>query len=257
MLIPALINAFSSSMFNNRNDIKLQPAGLNYARAQATAVAASQWPLVVQEDFSPSNPNQWSTRKYSSDRVTIRKEIDGAYLWEAESHQGVTAWSHAQYDNHWSKEDFYVYVDCRRVSGSKDSAMGLVFRSFGENLYIFRVGKDQRFNVSLLRSDNWTTLIPWTRSDAIKQDEANRLTVIGEGSHYLFFINNQYVGELEDQQLTQGAVGITISLFHAEDHATFEFDNFEVRQPMATAATQFQPTATINTHEPVMEPLIR
>jgi len=135
--------------------------------------------------------------------------------------------------------------------------MGLVFRSFGENLYIFRVGKDQRFNVSLLRSDNWTTLIPWTRSDAIKQDEANRLTVIGEGSHYLFFINNQYVGELEDQQLTQGAVGITISLFHAEDHATFEFDNFEVRQPMATAATQFQPTATINTHEPVMEPLIR
>jgi hypothetical protein len=85
----------------------------------------------------------------------------------------------------------------------------------------------------------------------------NKIAVIGEGSHFLFFINNRYVGEVEDQQLTYGAVGITISLFHADDHAIFEFDNFELRQPMAASATQSQPTATTNTHDPVMEHLIK
>jgi hypothetical protein len=154
-------------------------------------------------------------------------------------------------------KDFYVSVDCRKVTGSTDTAMGLVFRSYEGNYYILRVGNVQRFKVALMKNDQWTTLIPWTRSDAIKPYEMNKIAVIGEGSHFLFFINNQYVGEVEDLQLTDGAVGIAISLFHADDHAVFEFDNFELRKPMPPPATQRQPTATTNTHDPVMEPLIK
>jgi hypothetical protein len=247
-------------MSYNRNDIKPQPVVGNYVSAQVRAVVASQWPLVMQEDFGPSTPNPWSTQRYTSDRVTIRKAIDGTYLWEAESHQGVTAWSHAPYPNREIMKDFYVSVDYRRVSGSMDSAMGLVFRSDEGNLYILRVGEDQRFKVSIRKNDQWTTLIPWTRSDAIKPYEVNKIAVIGEGSHFLFFVNNQYVGEVEDQQLTHGAVGITITLFNADDYAIFEFDNFELRQPMAPSAAHSQPTATptaTHTHDLVMEHLIK
>jgi hypothetical protein len=135
--------------------------------------------------------------------------------------------------------------------------MGLVFRSYEGKYYILLVGKAQRFKVALMKNDQWTTLIPWTRSDAIKPYEMNKIAVIGEGSHFLFFINNHYVGEVDDQQLIYGAVGIAIALFHADDHAIFEFDNFELRQPMTPSATPFQPTAITNTHEPVMEHLIK
>jgi hypothetical protein len=260
LLIPALINIFSSSISFNRNDIKSQPVVRNQVNAQARAVVASVWPVVMQENFSPSNPNQWSTGRHTSDRVTIRKEIDGTYLWEAESHQGVTARSHAPCDSQWSMKDFYVSVDGRRVTDSTNTAMGLVFRSHKGNYYILLVGKEQSFKVALMKNDQWTTLIPWTRSDAIKPYEVNKIAVIGEGSHFLFFVNNQYVGEVEDHQLPYGSVGIAITLYHADDHAVFEFDNFELRQPLASSATQSQPTATpiaTHTHNPVMEHLIR
>jgi hypothetical protein len=260
LLIPAIINAFSTTISNYRKDIKPHLVVEDYASVNAKLVAASQWPIVLQEDFKLSTPNQWSTKRYTSDLVTIKKSIDGNYRWEAESHHCVNAWTHAPYVDRWSLKDFYVSVDCRRISGATDSAMGLVFRSYEGNLYILQVGRGQRFKVSLLKNDQWTMLIPWTHSDDIKQNEVNHLTVIGEGSHFLFFANNQYIGEVEDDQLSHGAVGVVINLFHANDHAIFEFDNFELRQPIAPSATKGQRTVTptsINIHDLIMEQILR
>ena len=61
--------------------------------------------------------------------------------------------------------------------------------------------------------------------------EANRLTVIGRGSHFTFYINDQYVAEAEDDRLTAGDVGVAVELLDDGDSAVFEFDDFEVRAP--------------------------
>ena len=57
------------------------------------------------------------------------------------------------------------------------------------------------------------------------------MTVLGEGSHFRLYINDQYVGEAEDDHLAEGEVGLTITLYNAGDEAIYEFDRFEVRAP--------------------------
>jgi hypothetical protein len=220
-----------------------QPVEWNPTNAARALEMASGWPLVMFDEFDPSNSNQWNTRLESS-RVTITKVINGKYVWNVKAHRDVTAWTHAPYRDEETTNDFIVSVDCRRVSGPKTSAMGLVFRGRGENLYYFKVGNEGRFGVFLLEGGGWTSLIPSTQSYAIQPNDVNRLTVIGEGSHFLFLINNQYVGEVEDHRLTSGSVGIAINLRHAGEGAIFEFDNFELRRPMAPPLMQSQLTAT-------------
>ena len=74
-------------------------------------------------------------------------------------------------------------------------------------------------------------MIDWTETTTIRPGETNRLTVLAEGSHYTFYINDQYVGEADEDRLSQGEAGVAIELREAGDAAVFEFDNFEVRAP--------------------------
>lgn len=213
--------------------------------AQAMVAEASQWPLVMFEEFDPPNPNHWSTNSHSFSRANITRAIDGKYRWEVEALLDVTAWAHPAYFRREKVEDFYVSVECQRVSGPKDSKVGLVFRSSDGNLYIFRYRGDQRFSVHLLQHESgWTTLIPWKHSYAIKPDEVNRLTVVGEGSKFMFFINDLFVGAVEDERLTEGAIGVTIGLHYPGDKAVFEFDDFELRQSMNPSDSLSQQSAT-------------
>lgn len=209
--------------------------------AHAMVTEASQWPLVMFEEFDPSNPNQWGTNSHSFSRANITREIVGTYRWQVEALLDVTAWAHPAYFR-WEKvKDFYISVDCKRISGPKDSKVGLVFRSSDGNLYIFRFRGDQRFSVYRLQYESrWTTLIPCKHSYAIKPDEVNTLMVVGKGSKFVFFINDVYVGSVEDHQLDEGGIGVAVSLHHPGDVATFEFDNFELRLPVDPSVSQLQ-----------------
>jgi hypothetical protein len=243
-----LINGFSSSIFGSNSVSRKQPVDPVIEIAQAMVAEASQWPLVMFEEFNPSNPNHWSTNSHSFSRANITRAIDGTYRWEVEALLDVTAWAHPAYFRREKVKDFYVSVECQRISGPKDSKVGLVFRSSDGNLYIFRYRGDQRFSVHLLQHESrWTTLIPWKQSYAIKPDEVNRLTVVGEGSKFIFFINEVFVGAVVDQQLTEGGIGVAIGLHDPGDLATFEFDNFELRLSVDPSASQLQQSATPTT----------
>jgi hypothetical protein len=70
---------------------------------------------------------------------------------------------------------------------------------------------------------------------------------VGKGSKFIFFINDVFVGSVEDQQLTEGGIGVAISLHHPGDLGTFEFDNFELRVPVDPSESQLQQSATPTT----------
>ena len=52
-----------------------------------------------------------------------------------------------------------------------------------------------------------------------------------EGTHFIFFINDQFVAELDDPRLSAGTAGLAIELANAGDEAVVEFDNFQLRAP--------------------------
>ena len=104
------------------------------------------------------------------------------------------------------------------------------------------------YSVLLNSMDQWTTLIPLTRSGAIKPGEINHLTVIATGDIFKLFINGEFVNEFQDINLPSGEVGLMLSPDCAcNDYVTpqpqgislvaesvtskVEFDNLEIHAP--------------------------
>jgi len=59
----------------------------------------------------------------------------------------------------------------------------------------------------------------------------NRLTVTANGSHFTFLINDQLVANATDTRIPRGTTGLAIQIHQSDRQATFEFDNFELREP--------------------------
>jgi serine/threonine-protein kinase len=214
-----------------------QAAATAQAEATASAVTvvddllaiASNWPIVFGDAFD-SNVNDWPAGDYSDERITGSREIiDGKYHWEADALDGVIWWSIPDVA---SASDFYLAVDAQRISGVADGQYGVVFRRANRDNYgLFKIEDSQYLKFSVRSQGEWETVIDWTETSAIRPVGVNRLAVVGEGSHFTFYINDEYVGEIDEDRLPSGKMGLAIELLDAKDAAVFEFDDFEVRAP--------------------------
>jgi hypothetical protein len=205
--------------------------------ASSSRTTTPKAPVRLGTGFSDSfddNSNGWFVDDYR-DRFVIgsRSIIDGKYRWEVQAYRPSRFSAVPKVD---PVSDFYLIVDAKRVSGAKSSLYGLLFRRLDRNnFYLFQITDDQYFTLELLDQDEWTTLIDWTHTSAIHPGEVNQLAVRGEGSHFEFFINDEFVGQADDAEFSSGGVGLVIGFPNAGDKAAFEFDNFEVGAPPPTS----------------------
>jgi hypothetical protein len=178
-------------------------------------------------DSFDDNSNEWFVGDYRDQFVAGSRSItNGKYRWEVQAYQPSRFSAVPKVD---PVSDFYLIVDAKRVSGTQSSLYGLLFRRLDRNnFYLFQINDDQYFAFELLDQDEWTTLIDWTKTSAIHPGEVNQLAVRGEGSHFEFFINDEFVGEADDSEFSSGTVGLVIGFPNAGDRAVFEFDNFEL-----------------------------
>jgi hypothetical protein len=197
-----------------------------------TPVAPARLGIGFTDSFD-DNSNEWFVGGYS-DRFVIgsRSIADGTYRWQVQAHQPARFSAVPKVD---PVSAFYLIVDAKRVSGAKDCLYGLLFRRLDRNnFYLFQISDEQYFAFELLDQDEWTTLIDWTKTSAIRPGEVNRLAVRSEGSHFAFFINDEFVGEADDDEFSSGIVGLVVGFPEARRQAVFEFDNFELgAQPPA------------------------
>lgn len=219
----------------------------NAAQVTATASAASRsaaqaaaWRVVLADNFS-TNTHNWPLDDSSEAFGPAHARFaNGKYIWTIETRKDVI------YSENPSQlpqvEDFYLTAQARQLSGPRRNDYGVVFRLNNGSYYVFRILDDRTFVVDLYR-DGLTNLIPSTRSDAIHTDKPNKLTVVGRGSHFTFFINDQYVGEMDDRALARGTAGIAFGLA-ANETGEFEFDNFELRAPVTFPNDTLTPTPT-------------
>ncbi len=125
-------------------------------------------------------------------------------------------------------DNFLAEVDTMRVEGSGN--YGLSFRyTDDEHYYLFSL-RDDTFSLRMPAADGeWEALIDWTTSDAIidEFDEINRLGVLAQGNQITLLINDEVVAQLEDDALTEGAVGLAAGTFD-EDFHEVAFDNLEI-----------------------------
>jgi hypothetical protein len=192
------------------------------------AVAEAKWRVVLKDTFD-SNKNDWYIKPGDDDYAKTSYEIaNGKYTWDATAHKGFI--DRVSISDK-SLSDFYLSVDSTQVSGPNTADHGVVFREdANSNFYYFGIDEQGEYALYLFNKD-WSTLIDWTASDLIQTGESNRITVIGTGSHFVFFINDQYLTEITDDSIKSGSTALAIELAAENDHAVFEFDNVALNTP--------------------------
>jgi hypothetical protein len=205
-----------------------------------TPTVTAEWPVVLFDDFSGPGGGWW-TGEGSEPRGTRSMAIrDGRYRWE------LSAFDH--YYLHGlpampAVSDFVLSVEADMVPGNEDGSCGLIFRQAAtDSLLTFEVNEIGAFSVWMREPEGWSKVMGWDESSAILRDEPNRLMVVGEGTHFEFFINDEYVAELDDDRWPAGQVGVTATLNYGGLDGTFEFDNFELRAPPQSPEAQTEAT---------------
>ncbi len=104
--------------------------------------------------------------------------------------------------------NFLCQVQLTIVKGSYGS---LIFRSDGpvSNFYIFRVGQDGVYTIASY-TNRANTEIKHAQSLTFKQgpNQTNLIAVIAQGSHLIFYVNAQYVYDLNDTSFSSGEIGL-------------------------------------------------
>ncbi len=200
------------------------------ALAVPTEIPAGDWQVLLQDGFD-GNHNGWHPfENYEDDfgvrSFTIRR---GTFAWEVVPHRDINLHDTPTMN---SVSEFLVGVDAHQTGGPQTADYGLAFRVVAENsFYAFTISDTGQFAVQLLFRGEWTTLVNWTPTGAVRPGEVNRLEVLAEGDQFTFFINGEEVARVGDTTIPQGRAGLVIDHFEEGVTASWEFDNFEVRTP--------------------------
>lgn len=190
--------------------------------------SASQWPILVSDSFD-SNQNIWNTESVSNEDYSYAFNIkEGKYVWSLTSKMGAFIRTYAGVA---PVSNFYLSAELKLTKGTYKPDYGLVFREnpVGDFYYFGIYGEG--FVVNIYNNQAWSEIIEYTKSSAILPQEANLLTVIAEESHFMFFINNQFVSEITDDRIKEGNAGFGVGFPKGDLQNTFEFDNFILRVP--------------------------
>ena len=190
--------------------------------------ATRDWEPVIMDDFEVNN-NDWLTETSESEYSIMKYEIvNGKYRWETTALQSFIGWVWPEME---PLTNFYLSVEIQQVEGPDTADYGVLLREDEEsNFYYFGISQSGSYALYIF-FEEWETLIDWTETDLIAPGTANRITVLADGPHFTFFINDQYLTEFTDNQISEGIIALAIELSDEGDQAIFEFDNFELRAP--------------------------
>jgi hypothetical protein len=131
--------------------------------------------------------------------------------------------------------DFILEVEATQVSGPDNNIYGVIFR-YGldaNEFYAFLISGDgfYVFTVDGANREEPEILVKWTESFAIKQGEqTNRIKVAAIGGNIKYFVNDQFLGEVQDNRFSAGVVGFFVGSLN-EGGVQVSFDNLMISQP--------------------------
>jgi hypothetical protein len=184
-------------------------------------------------DTFDSNVNGWRVGEYKNSDINEKLGIsNGAYVWHIECNNNNYGCIGASLPNRASPmSDFYLEVDIGRIDESIDMEYGIRFRDGGRNYYEFIVNEEnQKYFVGSYYGGVYEYWIYAQTAPMLKPNEVNRLAVQAIGTRFVFYINNEIVGELENDNLAVGIAGV-VANFTKSGEGTMQIDNFSVYVP--------------------------
>ena len=159
--------------------------------------------LMYQEDFSPPGA-EWIIE----DHGDVAYALDGdAYSIEVRQ-EDLTFWMETEGEY----GDFVLEFDAALVEGDEWNAYGVLFRYKDKaNHYELMIGGNRSYAVSKLVSDEWTAIIEWTSSAAIRPaGQVNHVRLVAFGGTFVLYINDQLVDQFTDTSLSSGDIALAV-----------------------------------------------
>ncbi len=186
---------------------------------------ANEWPLLTYEPFD-NNHRGWSIGGNGIYSRGERKIENGIYRWQLTAIEGFTWWTtpiNVPYDN------FYTTVTVDKAE-SNLGAMSIIFRYVdGDNYYDFGLCDDvTQYRVYKKQNGSSAPIIACTTHPAIHSAESNYLAILAQTDNYLFFINDQHVATVDNDELAGSGLGIGLDMNEGQANV-FEFDDMVVR----------------------------
>ncbi|MEM7345631.1 MAG: protein kinase [Chloroflexota bacterium] len=186
--------------------------------------------ILFTETFD-SDTNGWATGEFDGDYALEEITIEnGIYTINVDGKPEQLPYIERNLPNQ-EFSDFVLTVDAVPQDTDEHYSYGIVFRE-DENgrVYSFEIGNDQLYSIWLF-DDEWITLKDWSSADAINIGETNTLKVEAKGSTLKFYVNDELLTTIEDDTLSEGAVGLVVDIFEADTSATVSFDNLIIQTP--------------------------
>lgn len=176
-------------------------------------------------DFS--QPNQWESYVNADQNVAFQIE-DGVY--RARAWDGGFMWA-IQPPGEPTEGDVVIEVETTQLSDYRNNAYGVMCRaapSANGNGYYFLISGDGQYTIRRGAVDEVKALIPFTPSDAIRQDKGiNRIRAVCIGDYLALYVNETFVAETHDDYYRQGYTGLTAAVVEGGD-VDIAFDDLTV-----------------------------
>lgn len=163
------------------------------------------WRLSLEDDFE-NNIHGWGIGSSEEETIKLTQTMEnGKYIWDFHAGSG---WNYWDWPNTEKFDDFVAAVELQHTIGPRPDSYGIAFRISDDGMYFFEVNDSGRFGVWLYVQEDYKLLLGGGRTFVARPGEINRVAVKAVGSKFTFYINQQFVGEVEDGTLSEGQVGI-------------------------------------------------
>lgn len=204
--------------------------GLWFALILVVAVGCASQPTeryalgdqVMRVDFGPSSI--WQQYVHPEQNVDF-ETLDGVY--RAKAWDGGFMWTIQPP----MLTDTVVEVETTQLSTYRNNAYGVMCRADptdNSNGYFFLISGDGNYTIRRGAVDEVKALIPFTYSDAIRQDKGiNRVRAVCIGDYLALYVNDMFVAETHDDYFSKGYTGLSVAVVKGGD-ADIAFDDLTV-----------------------------
>jgi hypothetical protein len=154
-------------------------------------------------------PFEWEQYANAEQRVDFTIE-DGEY--HARAWDGGFSWA-LNAEQH---TDVVIQADVRQLSEDANNAFGLMCRASPTNNgngYFFFISGDGTYSIRRGAGREVDYLLPFTRTDAIRQGRAiNRVRIVCVDDYLALYVNGEFVAETRDSRYLRGYAGLTAAV---------------------------------------------
>lgn len=182
------------------------PAGRGAERYDG--IPASRKQVVFSEDFD-DNRRKWPVGKIDRGSMDFKLER-GAYILRAvEDAAKIVYREDIQLDE---KRDFEIEASLRHLAGTENFGHFLFWGRSpdGKNVQ-FGISGDGCYQVLISRGTTFENVIPWTKSELLRKDVPNTLTVRKIGKMYYFFLNEVLVHRMPFRAFDGRQIGFVVA----------------------------------------------